>query len=384
MREIPTLAAGGMTLVQVVAGDYFSCGLTPAGAGYCWGGNGGSLGDGTTTNRLTPTPVAGGLTFMALSARASHTCGVTPAGSAYCWGLNSSGQLGDGTLTTRTSPVLVTGGLTFTAVSAGSNSTCGLTAAGAVYCWGSNGSGQLGDGTTIDKSSPVLVAGGMSFVAVSVGESHACGLTSTGAAYCWGQNGTPQTEAGKLGNGTMINSSSPVPVAGNITFATISAGGSFTCGTTADGPSYCWGANHRGALGDGTGVSRSTPGPVLPPFTGPAKLAFIVQPSDGVVGQALSPAVQVEIQDADGVRADVSGAIHVGLGTNQAGATLAGTTTAFAVHGVATFSGLLVDRAGVGYRILAAYQFPSGGATSASFNVSAATATLRWQARRWK
>jgi len=51
--------------------------------------------------------VAGGVTFAAVSAGNGHTCGVTPAGAAYCWGINSGGQLGDGTTTNRLTPVRV-------------------------------------------------------------------------------------------------------------------------------------------------------------------------------------------------------------------------------------------------------------------------------------
>jgi alpha-tubulin suppressor-like RCC1 family protein len=86
-----------------------------------------------------------------------HTCGVTTAGAAYCWGLNNFGQLGDNSTTNRTSPVAVTGGLSFAAVSAGGQHTCGVTTAGTAYCWGSNSSGQLGNGTTITNLVPVRV-----------------------------------------------------------------------------------------------------------------------------------------------------------------------------------------------------------------------------------
>ena len=147
-----------LTFTAMSAGYTHSCGVTAAGAAYCWGYNEyGALGDGTTTNRLTPGLVAGGVSFAAVSAGDFHNCGVTAAGAVYCWGDNSSGQLGDGTTTTRLSPVLVTGGLSFAALSAGSRHTCGVTAAGAAYCWGSNGSGQLGDGTTTDRLAPVRV-----------------------------------------------------------------------------------------------------------------------------------------------------------------------------------------------------------------------------------
>ena len=145
--------------------------------------------------------------FAAVSADTGFTCGVTFAGAAYCWGNNAVGELGDGTTATRTSPVAVSGGLSFAAISAGGHHTCGITSAGAAYCWGYNGAGELGDGTTTNSTSPVAVSGGLTFAAVGAGGLHSCGVTSAGAAYCWGYNGD-----GELGNGTTASSRVPVRV----------------------------------------------------------------------------------------------------------------------------------------------------------------------------
>lgn len=264
LNTLPTRLAGGLQFHSIVAGGNFACGLTSAGAAYCWGYNSeGELGDGTTVDRAEPTPVAGGLTFASISAGGTHACGLTAAGAAYCWGLNSKGELGDGTTTARLTPTAVTGGLVFSAIQAGGGSndhTCGLTSAGAVYCWGANAYGEIGDGTTADRLSPVPVTGGRVFHSLTAGGSTNCALTADGAAYCWGYNAQ-----GELGDGTTTNRSTPVAVSGGLSFSLIDTGAasSNTCAITTTGAAYCWGDNLSGALGDNTTVTeRSSPSAV--------------------------------------------------------------------------------------------------------------------------
>src|SRR5207253_2754767 len=99
-------------------GYHYTCAVTPAAAAYCWGVNSyGNLGDNSTTGSNTPVPVTGGYSFVAITAgsvgsgNAAHSCGITAAGAAYCWGLNVSGQLGDNTQNNSSVPVAVSGGL---------------------------------------------------------------------------------------------------------------------------------------------------------------------------------------------------------------------------------------------------------------------------------
>ena len=264
----PVAVAGGLPFTAVSG----SCGVLTTGAAYCWGDNdSGQLGDGSTVSSSTPVAVAGGLVFASVSAGASYNCGVTTTGAAYCWGDNYFGELGNGSFASSRVPVAVAGGLTFASVSAGPFHSCGVTTAGAAYCWGDNTYGQLGNGEYglfdpwgYASSTPVAVAGGLIFERVSAGGEHSCGVTTTGATYCWGRN-----ENGELGNGsTSTLESTPVAVAGGLTFATVSAAGldpwgngpsGYSCGVTTAGGAHCWGSNGHGELGNGSTTNSSTP-----------------------------------------------------------------------------------------------------------------------------
>jgi alpha-tubulin suppressor-like RCC1 family protein len=287
-RAIPTAVAGGLTFTTLVAGGYHTCGLTSAGAAYCWGANlydagsgevGGGIGDGTTTNRMTPTAVGGGFTWRSLVASGFHTCGITTAGATYCWGDNGNGQLGDGTTTQRTTPRAVVAPegesqpVAFASLAAGGQHTCGLTSSGTAYCWGNNNDGQLGVGEddTDSRLTPTPVAGGHTFTALAGGGRNTCGLVSGGAAYCWGYNGDGQAGDGQE---DFENRTTPTQVTGGLTFSTIVVGARHNCGLASGanaGQIYCWGANYNGTLGDGEAESwSSTPVMVvLGPITAP-------------------------------------------------------------------------------------------------------------------
>jgi len=239
-------AAAALASVQVATGTAFTCALAPSGQTYCWGKNdSGQLGDNTTTDRPTPVAVQqGAVTFMSLTAEDNSTCGLTGAGAAWCWGYNGEGELGDNSITDRHTPVAVQqGGVTFTSISAGNDHACGLTSVGATWCWGWNGYGQLGDNTITDRHTPVAVQqGGVTFTSISAAHGHTCGLTGAGAAWCWGNN-----EDGGLGDNTTTNQHTPVAVQqGGVTFSSISTGGYHTCGLTGAGAAWCWGWNGTG------------------------------------------------------------------------------------------------------------------------------------------
>src|SRR5205823_4826839 len=73
------------------------------------------------------------------------------------------------------------------------------------------------------------------------------------------------------------------------------------------------------------------------------QLVFSVQPSTTAAGAAITPAVQVTAQDAQGNTASgFTGNVTVAIGTNPGTGTLGGTLTHAAVGGVATFANLSI------------------------------------------
>jgi alpha-tubulin suppressor-like RCC1 family protein len=101
----PVAVSGNRIFATLSVGNRHTCGLTAGGAAFCWGDNsGGNLGTGTGGGiSQVPVAVSGGLTFASISAGRFHTCGVTTAGAGYCWG---DSYLGDGSFGSVV-PVLV-------------------------------------------------------------------------------------------------------------------------------------------------------------------------------------------------------------------------------------------------------------------------------------
>ncbi len=106
----------------------------------------------------------------------------------------------------------------------------------------------------------------------------------------------------------------------------------------------------------------------------PQALAFETQPSQTVAGAAFTPAVAVSVRDAFGNTVTSSTAtLQLALANNPTGASLIGTVTASAVNGVATFTGIAVDRVGTGYTLSVSASGLS--ATSGAFNIVPGAAT---------
>lgn len=288
----PQLAAGGQTFSSV-SGAETLCGLV-GGSTSCWGSDfvleAGSQPDARRCPNnyeciRNPTRVEGAPLFASLDASRwpSHSCGLTAAGEAYCWGDNREAALGNGAYGDVRLVTAVNTTLRFSAISVGNEFTCALAQPdGAAYCWGTNVYGQLGTGgvwrepaycSTSSRGRdgercstvPVPVAGGLKFAKISAGMLTTCGVTTSGALYCWGDN-----QSGVLGIGGSYptdgtyNAYSPVQVAPGTTFSDVAVGNSHACALTTSGDAMCWGANSDGRLGIGAfdGNVHRTPEPV--------------------------------------------------------------------------------------------------------------------------
>jgi len=267
MTPVPVTGFGGLSTVAITAGRLHSCARAlSVELGvillYCWGSNDfGQLGDGGNTARLIPTLISTGGSTM--STWGFHTCVSLYSGGMLCWGRNAEGQIGIGTISATPEYLSqVVQGLagSVTSIGTGLNHTCAVLVSGALECWGENTDGQLGDGTTVTRSLPVNVTGLTSGVkAVVPGIYHTCALMQTGGIKCWGYNAY-----GALGNGTAINSLTPVDVIGLTEPAIAIAVGDFhTCALMQSGGMKCWGQSTYGALGSGEYGSHYAPTDVV-------------------------------------------------------------------------------------------------------------------------
>jgi alpha-tubulin suppressor-like RCC1 family protein len=266
-RRYPVLEDVGQSDWQSVsAGEDHTCALKRDGSAYCWGSNQyGQLGIthsdttcGTGANKFpcspTPQPVPGTAKFISISAGQRHTCAITTQREAFCWGANDQSQLG-GFAGTGPTPVKVQSSLPWAEVSAGSTHSCGVRSDGALFCWGQGNRGQIGDGTFFNSALPSRVGIPAPVATVSTGDARTCARTTIGTVYCWGAVWTATQSGLELSR----SQTTPQLVPGAPAMSLLSVGSFTTCGADISGFAYCWEANPRGEIGNGTRVGSTTP-----------------------------------------------------------------------------------------------------------------------------
>jgi len=281
----------------ITTGGKQTCAVTDDENALCWG-QGGQIGDGSSTTRSLPVQVAG-LTsgVRTIASGLNHTCAALNNGTVRCWGRNEHAQLGDGSTNSSTAPVTlpvqVFGVGKVIQLAGGGTHTCALSENGSVKCWGQNdfyaaggrfkpqqvpidiiglGSGvkQITSGDQFScalmntgvvkcwglidgvtdwgglKAAPINIPLSRKAIAVAAGFQHACAVFDNGQVACWGNNGYGETgiEVGTGGNTVAI-------VAGIQNVVDIAAGKYETCAIVSGGGVRCWGLNANGQLGNG-------------------------------------------------------------------------------------------------------------------------------------
>jgi alpha-tubulin suppressor-like RCC1 family protein len=251
---------------------------------WAWGNNGyGRLGfnTNTITDGSFPNCVVGGFTdWCQVSAGGLFSVGLRQNGTIWAWGRNSNGQLGFGGTGDRFSPELVAGDITdWCYIGPGCIHSAAIRRDGTAWTWGNNFYGRLGDGTEVNSSSPVSVIGGFTdWCQISAGSFHTVGVRQNGTAWSWGRNAN-----GQLGTGDTIDSSSPVSIIGDFTdWCQVSAGNTHALGLRSNGTIYAWGFSGEGRLGQNNLINRSSPVLVIGGFTDWCQVSVSVQHSSGV------------------------------------------------------------------------------------------------------
>jgi alpha-tubulin suppressor-like RCC1 family protein len=248
-------------VVNVIAGEAFSCAMSIEGKVLCWGNNGsGQLGSGGAQRSSLAVNVALPEKTIAITAGAYFACALLESQEVYCWGANNAGQIGN-PMNTGLIPTKIGGSQMspISAIDAGDNHVCGVTVSDrSVICWGGNEHGQLGDGTVGQKYNPVYAVNGgnriVNTAVVSSGAGYSCAVTQSGQLVCWGKNDLGQLGIGILADRVDVRYLS-IPKNSYITsiftaqnHSGILGSGAHACAQSIDKEVFCWGKNNTGQL----------------------------------------------------------------------------------------------------------------------------------------
>lgn len=249
-QTTPVRVPGLPPIKSITVGNWHTCGVANDDSAYCWGPNSdGQLGRGSfSTREFTPQRVAGNLLWKEISASHWFTCGVTTAGGGYCWG--TGGRWSSQLAPNAAAPVAVLGPQSLVTISTSDQAICGATLQATGVCWGWASSLPTGPGPSRVESPQVMLTG-RNWVSATPG---GCALDAEGQAFCWGYGPYSGTGAGA---GDQLRS--PTPVLGGHRFTQLSRFNAGACGVTTTGRLYCWGSGAGGRHANGSTGFASEP-----------------------------------------------------------------------------------------------------------------------------
>jgi alpha-tubulin suppressor-like RCC1 family protein len=228
---------------------------------WAWGaGLTGRLGNQSTADRSSPVQIGTLTGWSGVFAGGGHTMAIRTNGTLWGWGLNTSGQIGDNTTTNKSSPVQIGTLTNWQSAAPGSLHTTAIKTDGTLWASGENSVvGQIGDGTLLNRSSPVQIGPLINWSKVSAGGSHVMSITSGGLIYTWGDNTSGQLGLNSTIGVATTTQNAPVRIQLGTNWSTISLGADHGMATKTDGTLWGWGVNAAGQIGDGTVTTRSSP-----------------------------------------------------------------------------------------------------------------------------
>jgi alpha-tubulin suppressor-like RCC1 family protein len=270
----PVLAASGSPLrdvVGVTVGDEHTCVWLEDSSARCMGANG----DGELSRGVTSGEVAIPLAFLRagttlrgiveMDAGDGFTCARLESGAVVCVGGNRDGQLGVGDLTPRLEPTPMFDAATSSTVSTAravdtfDGHVCVVLADRTSRCAGRNEAGQLGNLTSVDASSlglPLAPTDTGYFtpndvIDIVTGDGHTCLIRRGGRMMCTGENGDGQLLTTTTTASTELQQAFLMPTLPLRGALSATAGGEHTCVRLGDGSVRCAGDNRAGQLGIG-------------------------------------------------------------------------------------------------------------------------------------
>jgi hypothetical protein len=176
-----------------------------------------------------PWDIAGITDAVEATSSIEQACARTRSGAVQCWGWSHHSQLGLAVppTTTTMSPVVLPG-LTLIRLATSHHALCGIQPSGQAVCWGGAYAGPLGDATVIETQTPVPVDGASATMDVAMSAEDGCAALLDGSVICWTDHAEPAVVTGVT---DAVNVAVALPVG---------AGQPLGCAVRADATVACW------------------------------------------------------------------------------------------------------------------------------------------------
>lgn len=256
----PTRVEGIESAAGVSAGHATTCAVSGAGKVKCWGeGLEAQLGDqGTRMDHGGPFDVPTARPADSVHVGHDTICAAGRDSRVECWGFGAADLGVDASAAASGRPVAIDLGFPVRGGDVSRGRACFVSDTGRLACvtGGTLESSISRPRRYPDAFSDIEV--GTPTASVVFGEGISCVLDTAGAARCWGRLDSIRAP-GAAGDQRIYRSDRLTSVGFEGEIRSVAPGPDFVCGLSGDGRVQCVGANAYGQLGDGSVVNRSSP-----------------------------------------------------------------------------------------------------------------------------